>query len=156
MKSKSKNLMILLLLIVLTTVELIAYDAIACRNGPNYWGGAYPGHGQTPNYFRNPQRREDYVFLGVPDRSAQYYDGSHYGTHDWIADALSLQAYENGAMIAEVMANYIRRLGYPALAQHVGSGYSILIPPLLLGAGIGEVSRVGIILNQFFNKSVLY
>ncbi len=79
----------------------------------------------------------------------------HYPTvkasqgHDWVADALSLQAYENGAMVAEVMANYIRRLGYPALAQHVGSGYSVLIPPLLLWAGIGEVSRAGIILNPF-------
>jgi ferredoxin len=58
------------------------------------------------------------------------------------------------AFTTEVVASYIRKLGYPASPQSTvggreGGGYQVLIPPLLLWAGIGEVSRAGIILNPF-------
>jgi len=69
--------------------------------------------------------------------------------HDFIADALSIQAYEHLGLVAETISDYIKRLGYPALPQSAVSGYSVLMPLLLLWAGIGEVSRVGIILNPF-------
>lgn len=52
----------------------------------------------------------------------------------------------------ETIANYIRRLDWDASAQYGPSfvnKYSVLLPPLLLLAGIGEVSRTGIILNPF-------
>jgi formate hydrogenlyase subunit 6/NADH:ubiquinone oxidoreductase subunit I len=68
---------------------------------------------------------------------------------DWIGDSLSFQAYLRLAVMAEVIASYIKKLGYPALPQSVAGGYQVLIPPLLLWAGIGEVSRAGIILNPF-------
>jgi len=54
--------------------------------------------------------------------------------------------------MAHTIAEYIRRLGYPAQAQHALQdpvGYHVSIPPLLLWAGIGEISRAGIILNPF-------
>ncbi|MBC7227492.1 MAG: 4Fe-4S dicluster domain-containing protein [Thermoflexales bacterium] len=72
--------------------------------------------------------------------------------YDWIGDAISFQAYQHLAMVAETLANYIRRLGWDASAQYGPSfvnRYSVLLPPLLLLAGIGEVSRAGIILNPF-------
>jgi epoxyqueuosine reductase len=71
---------------------------------------------------------------------------------DWIGDPLSFQAYEHLGMVAETMANYVRRLGWDAAAQYGPSfvnRYSVLMPPLLLLAGIGEVSRAGIILNPY-------
>lgn len=71
---------------------------------------------------------------------------------DWIGDPLSFQAYQRLGLVAETMANYIRRLGWEASAQYGPSfvnHYSVLMPPLLLWAGIGEVSRVGIILNPY-------
>jgi reductive dehalogenase len=46
------------------------------------------------------------------------------------------------------MAEYIRRLGYPAGA-HFHTAYQVLIPPLLLLSGVGEMSRSGCILNPF-------
>ncbi|MFH1651707.1 MAG: reductive dehalogenase domain-containing protein, partial [Chloroflexota bacterium] len=67
---------------------------------------------------------------------------------DWIAEAQPFRGYSNAALIASTMARYIRKLGYPARAQHTGT-YQITVPPLLLMAGIGEVSRIGIILNPF-------
>jgi len=72
--------------------------------------------------------------------------------YDWIGDPISFQAYQHLALVAETMANYIRRLGWDASAQYGPSfvdRYSVLLPPLLLLAGIGEVSRAGIILNPF-------
>jgi len=71
---------------------------------------------------------------------------------DWIGDPISFQAYQHLGMVAETIANYIRRLGWDASAQYGPSfvdRYSVLIPPLLLAAGIGEVSRAGIILNPY-------
>ena len=71
---------------------------------------------------------------------------------DWMGDPISFQAYQHLGMVAETIANYIRRLGWDASPQYGPSFVnkcSILLPPLLLAAGIGEVSRVGIILNPF-------
>lgn len=71
---------------------------------------------------------------------------------DWMGDPISFQAYQHVGMVAETLANYIRRLGWEASAQYGPSfvnRYAVLLPPLLLAAGIGEVSRVGIILNPF-------
>ena len=69
--------------------------------------------------------------------------------YDFIADALSMQAYEQSSLIAETISGYIRRLGYPALPQSSAAGYKVQIPRLLVQAGIGEVCRVGIVLNPF-------
>jgi epoxyqueuosine reductase len=71
---------------------------------------------------------------------------------DWMGDPISFQAYEHLGLVAETMANYIRRLGWDASAQYGPSfvnRYLVLMPPLLLLAGIGEVSRAGIILNPY-------
>jgi reductive dehalogenase len=69
-----------------------------------------------------------------------------------MGDPISFQAYQHLGLVAETIANYIRRLGWDASAQYGPSfvnRYSVLLPPLLLAAGIGEVSRAGIILNPF-------
>ncbi len=71
---------------------------------------------------------------------------------DWMGDPISFQAYQHLGMVTETIANYIRRLGWDASPQYGPSfvnRYSVLLPPLLIAAGIGEVSRVGIILNPY-------
>lgn len=71
---------------------------------------------------------------------------------DWMGDPISFQSYQHAGMVAETLANYVRRLGWDASAQYGPSfvnHYSVLLPPLLIAAGHGEVSRVGIILNPF-------
>ncbi len=67
---------------------------------------------------------------------------------DWISGSQSFIGYSNTALISCVMANYIRRLGYPARAHHAMT-YQVVVPPLLVLAGIGEMSRAGIVLNPF-------
>jgi reductive dehalogenase len=71
---------------------------------------------------------------------------------DWMGDPISFQAYQHLALVADTVANYVRRLGWDASAQYGPSfvdRYSVLLPPLLLLAGVGEVSRAGIILNPY-------
>jgi reductive dehalogenase len=71
---------------------------------------------------------------------------------DLMGDPISFQSYQHLGLVAETVANYIRRLGWDASAQYGPSfvdRYAVLMPPLLLRAGIGEVSRAGIILNPY-------
>lgn len=71
---------------------------------------------------------------------------------DYIIDPASFQAYQKVALQSEVVANYIRRLGHDAEASHAAN-YLTLMPQVLLEAGIGEVCRMGIVLNPFLGTN---
>lgn len=71
---------------------------------------------------------------------------------DWISCSQSFLGYNTSGFIACTMASYIRRLGYPARAHFEGgpwATYQMAVTPLLLLAGIGEISPAGIVLNPF-------
>jgi 3-chloro-4-hydroxyphenylacetate reductive dehalogenase len=77
-------------------------------------------------------------------RTARAFNGN-----DWISNAMSMLAYSNSGFIAIILAEYIRRLGYSARA-HYASNYQIMLPPVLLWAGLGEMSRIGdCVVNPF-------
>ena len=61
---------------------------------------------------------------------------------DWIAVSQSMRAYLRFSLIGGVIAQQIRNLGYSAKAHTVMDG-TVLQPPLLLLAGLGEISRIG-------------
>jgi reductive dehalogenase len=68
---------------------------------------------------------------------------------DWISGAQSYRAYLNGSTVSTIVADYIRRLGYPA-QSHSNADGDVLQVPLMLLAGLGELSRIGeVILNPF-------
>ncbi|WP_417588995.1 reductive dehalogenase [Pararhodobacter oceanensis] len=68
---------------------------------------------------------------------------------DWIAVAQSMRAYLRFSLLGGVIAAQIRNLGYTAKA-HTNQSSEVLHPPLLLLAGLGEVSRIGeVIVNPF-------
>jgi reductive dehalogenase len=77
------------------------------------------------------------VLVDQDDRTCQAYTGN-----DWISNAMSMMAYATSGFIAIILAEYIRRLGYPAKA-HYAPFYDIMLPPILLWAGLGEMSRIG-------------
>ena len=70
-----------------------------------------------------------------------------YG-NEWIDDPVSMQVYQQLALIGEIMAGYIRNLGWQADADVVQK-YTTLITPLLIHSGLGEGCRLGIALNPF-------
>lgn len=80
----------------------------------------------------------------------QNYRASSGGTgHDWISNSMSFMSYSASGFIACILADYIRRLGYPARAHHARD-YQVVLPPILLWAGLGEMCRIGdIVLNPF-------
>lgn len=68
---------------------------------------------------------------------------------DWIAVTQSMRAYLRFSLLGGVIGKQIRNLGYEARV-HTNLDGEVLQPPLLLLAGLGEVSRIGeVIVNPF-------
>jgi len=81
------------------------------------------------------------------------YETMHGSTgHDWISNCESFLTYNASAHMAISMAAYIRRLGFLARA-HFQSGpipaYDMVLSPLLVLSGMGELSRAGWALNPY-------
>ena len=68
--------------------------------------------------------------------------------NDWISASQSGRGYAMCGYIGGIVASYIRSLGYPAKLHSI-RGYEVVVPPLLLLSGIGELSRANIVLNPF-------
>jgi reductive dehalogenase len=77
------------------------------------------------------------ILIDQDSRTAEAFNG-----HDWISNSMSFLAYSTSGFIACIMADYIRRLGYPARAHHARN-YQVVLPPILLWAGLGEMCRIG-------------
>jgi reductive dehalogenase len=77
------------------------------------------------------------VLIDQDWRTAEAFDG-----HDWISNSMSFLAYSTSGFITCIIAEYIRRLGYPARAHHARN-YQVVVPPILLWAGLGEMCRIG-------------
>lgn len=74
---------------------------------------------------------------------------SAFNGRDWISNSMSFLSYSTSGFIACILAEYIRQLGYPARAHHA-MNYQVVVPPILLWAGLGEMCRIGdIVLNPF-------
>jgi len=108
---------------------------------------AYYSHDKQGNPIEPRYENAIIIIMGKDLHAMQASTGK-----DWIGDPISFQVYQHLGMVAETLANYIRRLGWQASPQYGPSfvdRYIVQMPPLLLAAGIGEVSRAGIILNPF-------
>jgi ferredoxin len=58
--------------------------------------------------------------------------------------------YVEAAKISLILADFIRRLGYPARAHIAGSNYQAVLPPVAWEAGLGEIGRIGILVTEAF------
>ena len=89
--------------------------------------------------------------------AARKYTPALSASNGWdkIVSPLSFQVYTKLALQTEVMANYLRRLGVDARPSNMWN-YDTLLPQIVLDAGMGEVSRMGIILNPFFGCNAKY
>jgi len=68
---------------------------------------------------------------------------------DFISGAQSMRAYMRGAVIAGIMGEHLRGLGFSSRSQ-TNADSEVLHLPLLLLAGLGELSRIGeLVLNPF-------
>ena len=91
--------------------------------------------------------RHKYAIVVVIDQGWDSFEGS--SGDDWISGAMSYRAYYHGSTVSTIVGDYIRRLGYPAQAHSNAHGDVQQIPLMLL-AGLGEMSRIGeLVLNPF-------
>jgi len=68
---------------------------------------------------------------------------------DWISGCQSMRGYLRGAEVAGVMADFLRTQGMPARSQTNADSHVLQIPLVLL-AGLGELSRIGeLVLNPY-------
>ena len=68
---------------------------------------------------------------------------------DWISGCQSMRGYLRGAEIAGVMSEFLRRKGCSA-RPHTQADSDVLHIPLVLWAGLGELSRIGeLVLNPY-------
>ncbi len=68
---------------------------------------------------------------------------------DWISGCQSMRGYIRGAEIAGIMAELLRKLGHSARSQTNADSHVLQIPLVLL-AGLGELSRIGeLVLNPY-------
>jgi reductive dehalogenase len=92
-----------------------------------------------------PVHRNAIVF--VLDQGYETMEGA--SGDDWISGAQSMRAYLRASMIACTLAAHLRSLGWSAQA-HTARYDEVNHIPLLLRAGIGELSRIGeLVLNPF-------
>lgn len=78
---------------------------------------------------------------------------------DWISNSQSMRGYLRGSIAATTLTNYLLELGQEAQA-HTNRDSDVLHVPLIMQAGLGELSRIGeVVLNPFlgprFKSSVV-
>ncbi|MGI9374165.1 MAG: Fe-S protein, partial [Hyphomicrobiales bacterium] len=88
-----------------------------------------------------------YAVVMLIDQGFETMEGA--SGDDWASGAQSMRAYLRGAEIAGVMAEFLRRKGVSARPQ-TNADSDVLQIPLILWAGLGELSRIGeLVLNPF-------
>lgn len=89
----------------------------------------------------------DNAIVIVIDQGHETMEGA--SGDDWVSGSQSMRAYLRAAEITNLMAAHIRGLGYEA-TSHTSADGDLLHIPLIMKAGIGELSRIGeVVLNPF-------
>ncbi len=63
------------------------------------------------------------------------------------------KVYARSALVACQLASFIRALGFAARAHHVRN-YYVLVVPIAVDAGLGELSRAGYLLNKTYGLNL--
>jgi len=88
-----------------------------------------------------------YAVVMLIDQGFETMEGA--SGDDWISGSQSMRGYQRGAEIAGIMSNLLGQNGFSARAQ-TNADSDVLQIPLVLLAGLGELSRIGeLVLNPF-------
>jgi len=132
-----------------------AANARAIKSLSYFLGADLTGICEVPDYAWYSHRgdgseiepRHKYAVVMLIDQGYDTMEGA--SGDDWISGSQSMRGYLRGAEIAGVMARHLRRLGFSARPQ-TNTDSEVLQIPLVLLAGLGELSRIGeLVLNPF-------
>jgi reductive dehalogenase len=142
-----------------------ALGADDVRIGPLRAEWVYSHRGSRP-FFRDGYVNPPY-FRGIPE----HYQGARYGDPVTLdhCNAVSLafaqekelmatgsteavdfevgRVYARSVLASVQLARFIRALGYPARAHHLRN-YLVILPPVAVDAGIGELARCGYVVSR--------
>jgi reductive dehalogenase len=90
-----------------------------------------------------------YAFVIATEMS---YTHVHAGPHTPTAAETGNQ-YANGSYISTVMARWFSGMGYTGIAEHTGH-YDVVLPPLAVQAGMGEIGRNGFLITSTLGSRV--
>ncbi|MEM1189675.1 MAG: 4Fe-4S dicluster domain-containing protein [Pseudomonadota bacterium] len=123
------------------TAYYLSVDAAGLSAAPDWVYYSHNGVGQPLAPYH------DNAISLLIDQGFETMDGA--SGDDWVSSAQSMRAYLRFSLLGGVIAEQVRRLGYSARVHSVLDG-EVLLPPLQLLAGLGEVSRIGdVILHPF-------
>jgi len=123
-------------------------NARALKALSHYLGSSVTGICEIPDYcwYSHDKRGKPikpyhkYALVVLIDQGYETFLGA--SGNDWISGSQSMRAYLRGAEVVSVMADMIRKMGYPARA-HSNLDSHVLHVPLVLHTGLGEQSRIG-------------
>lgn len=95
--------------------------------------------GGEPGPFEVPKHWEYVIAVGVPQEWEQVMSNPAHGT--------SYDGYARARIAAGRMAAFVKNLGYPARAHVPPGSYDLIMPPILVDAGIGQQGRHGFVIN---------
>ena len=106
------------------------------------WVYSYPRPGrgfEADKPLDVPKHWEYAIVVGTPMSWDPLYANPNFGT--------SFDAYSISRIIAYRVASFIKQLGYAARPHTPGSDYDLMVPPILVDAGLGEQGRHSIVIT---------
>ncbi len=106
------------------------------------WVYQYPmrGRGFEPNEpVEVPKHWEFAIVVGTPMSWDAMLANPTYGT--------SNDAYSKSRIVAYRLASFIKALGYAARPHTPGTSYDLMVPPIMVDAGLGEQGRHSIVIT---------
>ncbi len=95
------------------------------------WRGCPPGH----DFSRLPEHWEYAIVVGVPMEWDVVLASPHSSTSSDAYDRISTTAFR--------LEGCLKSLGYPVRTHSPDAGYDLIVPPLAVEAGLGELGRTG-------------
>lgn len=120
-----------------------------------FLGSDLTGICEIPRYAWNSHKEDGtpiemyhkYAVVMLIDQGYETMEGA--SGDDWMSGVQSMRGYLRGAEIAGIMGEMLRGHGFPARSQ-TNAASDVLHIPLILWAGLGEMSRIGeLVLNPF-------
>jgi reductive dehalogenase len=132
-----------------------AANAKAIKALSYFLGSDLTGICEIPRYAWNSHKEDGtpiemyhkYAVVMLIDQGYETMEGA--SGDDWMSGVQSMRGYLRGAEIAGIMGETLRGHGFPAQSQ-TNAASDVLHIPLILWAGLGEMSRIGeLVLNPF-------
>jgi len=127
--------------LIKATLYFLGADLVGISEAPDWvwYSHGIDGRPVTPPH--------SYAITTLVDQGHETMEGA--SGDDWLSAAQSMRAYMRGSLLNGVVTLHLRRLGFPS-TNHTAADGDVIQPPLVLLAGLGEVSRIGdVVMNPF-------